>query len=167
MKKTMNLPMEELKNKTIEALDDRGVTLNDLGDLVYFLQGSYFDDLTMDDCIDSIEKVLSKREVCHAVLTGIAMDVAGENGDLEEPLLSIVRNDDKLFGVDETLPLSILNIYGSISLTNFGYLDRVKTGIIGELDSSEERVNTFLDDIVAALAAAASARLAHTFNHHE
>ena len=167
MKKTTNIPMEELKSKTIEALNNRGVNLTDLGELVYFLQGNYFKDLTIDDCIESIEKVLNKREVCHAVLTGIAIDKACENGLLDEPLQRIIATDDKLYGVDETLPLSILNIYGTIGLTNFGYLDRVKTGIIGELDTSSERVNTFLDDIVAALAAAASARLAHTYISHE
>ena len=167
MKETMNVPMEELKKATIDALDNRGVSLKDLGELVYFLQGSYFNELTIEECIYSVEKVLSKREVCHAVLTGISLDIACEKQELKEPLLTIVQNDDKLFGVDETLPLSILNIYGSISLTNFGYLDRVKAGIIGELDSSEDRVNTFLDDLVAALAAAASARLAHTFIRHE
>lgn len=167
MKKTTNIPMDELKSKTIEALNNRGVNLTDLGELVYFLQGNYFEDLTIDDCIESIEKVLSKREVCHAVLTGIAIDTACEKGLLDEPLQKIIATDDKLYGVDETLPLSILNVYGTIGFTNFGYLDRVKTGIIGELDNSNERVNTFLDDIVAALAAAASARLAHTYITHE
>ena len=54
-------------------------------------------------------------------------------------------------------------MYGTIGLTNFGYLDKKKIGIIKELDEKKkvERVTTFADDLVAAIAAAASARIAH------
>ncbi|NLL74840.1 MAG: phosphatidylglycerophosphatase A, partial [Erysipelothrix sp.] len=57
----------------------------------------------------------------------------------------------------------ICNLYGSIALTNFGYIDRVKPGIIGELnDKSSGMCHTFLDDIVGAIAAASASKLAHT-----
>ena len=70
--------------------------------------------------------------------------------------------DDGLFGVDEVLAYGICNIYGSIALTNFGYIDKVKPGIIGKLNERKEGVcNTFLDDIVGALAASAASRMAH------
>ena len=108
--------------------------------------------------------VLSKREVCHAILTGIALDEMAEKNLLEDPLLTIVKNDEGLYGIDEIIPLSIVNIYGSIGLTNFGYLDKEKLGIIKDLDENKNpktEVNTFMDDIVAALAAAAASRLAH------
>ena len=60
------------------------------------------------------------------------------------------------------LALSILNVYGSIGFTNYGYIDRVKPGILKRLnDKSSGEVHTFLDDIVGALAAAAASRLAH------
>ena len=56
-----------------------------------------------------------------------------------------------------------MNVYGSIGLTNFGFLDKEKIGIIKELDCEKgERVNTFLDDLVAAIAAAAVSRIAHS-----
>lgn len=113
-------------------------------------------------CLDSVEAVLQKREVVHAVLTGIEIDLAAERGLLQEPLLSIIKSDEGLYGIDEILPLSIVNLYGSIGLTNFGYLDKKKSGIIDKLDKAKNgTVNTFLDDIVAAIAAAAAARLAH------
>ena len=65
--------------------------------------------------------------------------------------------------IDEIIPLSIVNIYGTIGLTNYGYLDKEKVGIIKELDNKEgKRVNTFLDDLVAAIAAAAASRIAHS-----
>ena len=73
----------------------------------------------------------------------------------------MLRNDDNLYGIDEILSLSIVNVYGSIGLTNFGYLDKLKPGIIGSINDKKNSVNTFLDDIVAAIAAAASARIAH------
>ncbi|MOA53192.1 Phosphatidylglycerophosphatase A [compost metagenome] len=51
-----------------------------------------------------------------------------------------------------------------IGLTSFGYLDKVKPGIIGELNNQENHIHVFLDDLVAGLAAAASARIAHNSN---
>src|SRR5690606_29969661 len=106
--------------------------------------------------------VLSKREVQNAVLTGIHLDIAGENGKLEERLQSIITTDEGLYGVDEILAFPIVNVYGSIGFTNYGYIDKLKPGILKYLnDKSTGKCNTFLDDIVGAIAAAASSRLAH------
>ncbi len=80
---------------------------------------------------------------------------------LPEPLQSIMEADESLYGVDETLALGITNVYGMIGLTSFGYLDKVKPGIIQELNNSATRIHVFLDDLIAGLAAAASARIAH------
>ena len=44
---------------------------------------------------------------------------------------------------------------------SFGYLDKLKIGLVGKLDSDTEAVNTFADDLVAAIAAAAAAKIAH------
>ena len=156
--------MEELINYTREALHNRGVHIGDIADIVFDLQVKYFEGLTIEICRENILAVLNKREVCHAILTGIAIDELAEKDLLKEPLLSIVKNDEGLYGIDEILPLSIVNIYGSIGLTNFGYLDKEKIGIINDLDKgkTDNEVNTFLDDIVAAIAAAAASRLAHS-----
>ena len=70
-------------------------------------------------------------------------------------------SDAGLFGIDEALAMSIANIYGTIGITNFGYLDKMKPGIIGQLDQHPQAVHTFSDDLVGAIAAAAAARLAH------
>lgn len=85
-----------------------------------------------------------------------------QNRNFPEPLQHLVETDEPLYGIDEIIPLSIVNVYGSIGLTNFGYLDKEKIGIIKELDESPDGIHTFLDDIVAALAAAAASRIAHT-----
>lgn len=145
-----------------EWLEKRGVTTDDIADLVYFLQVKYHTNLKIEDCKENVERVLSKREVQNAVLTGIQLDMLAEKGLLEEPLLNIIQRDEGLYGVDEIIALSIVNVYGSIGFTNYGYIDKQKPGILERLNDKEgEMCHTFLDDIVGAIAAAASSRLAH------
>ncbi|MGO4375756.1 phosphatidylglycerophosphatase A, partial [Paenibacillus sp. MCAF20] len=99
--------------------------------------------------------------VQYVLFTGIALDELAEKKLLPEPLQAIMETDESLFGVDETLALGITNVYGMIGLTSFGYLDKVKPGIIRQLNVKGEKIHVFLDDLVAGLAAAASARIAH------
>ena len=104
--------------------------------------------------------------VWHAILVGVELDVLAEKDMLSEPLATLVKSDYGLFGVDEILALSIVNVYGSIGLTNFGYVDKLKPGVIGVLDNEgkkEGRCNTFLDDIVGAIASAAASSIAHRY----
>lgn len=141
---------------------DRGVTIQDIADLVFYLQEKYHPNLLMEDCVHNVERVLCKREVQNAILTGIQLDILAEKGLLEEPLQSIIGIDEGLYGVDEILAFSIVNVYGSIGFTNYGFIDKQKPGILQKLnDKSTGQCHTFLDDIVGAIAAAASSRLAH------
>lgn len=143
-------------------LKERGVEIQDIADLVFYLQEKYHENLQMEDCLDNVERVLSKREVQNAIITGIQLDMLAEKGMLEEPLQSIIATDESLYGVDEILAFSIVNVYGSIGFTNYGYIDKQKPGILAHLnDKSTGKCHTFLDDIVGAIAAAASSRLAH------
>lgn len=143
-------------------IKERGVEIQDIADLVYYLQNKYHENLKMEDCLANVERVLSKREVQNAVITGIQLDILAEKGMLEQPLQSIIARDESLYGVDEILALSIVNVYGSIGFTNYGYIDKQKPGILAHLnDKSTGECHTFLDDIVGAIAAAASSRLAH------
>lgn len=153
--------MEELYQQTLLGLKDKGVELEDIGQLVYDLQKDYVD-IDMDICLENVESVLRKREAIHAVLTALAIDDAVNKGLFPEPIQSIIKEDQGLYGIDEVLALAIVNLYGSIGLTNFGYLDKKKLGIIKDLDERKTaHVTTFTDDIVAAIAAAAASRLAH------
>lgn len=152
-------PIEETARRWIK---ERGVEVQDIADLVYYLQKDYHENLKMEDCLANVERVLSKHEVQNAVITGIQLDMLAEKGMLEEPLQSIIKTDESLYGVDEILALSIVNVYGSIGFTNYGFIDKQKPGILAHLnDKSTGEVHTFLDDIVGAIAAAASSRLAH------
>jgi len=144
-----------------DALAARGISLRDVAGIVLQLQKPYNDRLTIEDCLDSVHAVLEKREVQYVMITGIALDDLAEKKLLPEPLQSLMENDESLYGVDETLALGITNVYGMIGLTSFGYLDKVKPGIIGELNVRTNGIHVFLDDLVAGLAAAASARIAH------
>ncbi len=153
---------KRLKEITLLRLKERNVNIEDIARIVYKMQAVYNKRLTMDMCRESIDKVLGKREMQHAILVGIELDVLTEKKLIREPLLSIIEADEGLFGIDETLAFGSVYGYGSIALTTFGYLDKQKIGILKEIDRKEKgRVNTFLDDIVAAIAAAASGRIAH------
>jgi phosphatidylglycerophosphatase A len=141
---------------------ERGVTIQDIADLVFYLQEKYHPNLEMSECIHNVERVLSKREVQNAILTGIQLDILAEKKLLEQPLQHIIEVDEGLYGVDEILAFSIVNVYGSIGFTNYGFIDKQKPGILQSLnDKSSGKCHTFLDDLVGAIAAAASSRLAH------
>ncbi|MGM0123473.1 low temperature requirement C protein [Enterococcus sp. AZ194] len=159
----MVIQTETLEKKARNLLVERGVGIQDIAELVMFLQKQYIVGLTMDTCIASVDAVLVKREVHNAIITGIQLDILAEEQQLLQPLQNIIEEDEGLYGIDEILALSIVNVYGSIGFTNYGYIDKVKPGILAELNSHEgPRVHTFLDDIVGAIAAAAASRLAHS-----
>ena len=154
---------EKLYDRTIQLLHERGVRISDIGELVMFLQERFIPKLTLEEATQNVRIVLRKREVQNAVMTGIALDKAAEANSLEEPLQKIIAEDEGLYGVDEGLAFSIVNVYGSIGFTNYGYIDRIKPGILAKLNAHEPGIiHTFLDDIVGATAAAAASRLAHS-----
>ncbi|WP_342509033.1 phosphatidylglycerophosphatase A [Sporosarcina sp. FSL K6-2383] len=147
---------------TKAALERRGVTIEAVAEIVFELQQPYNKGLEMAHCIESVEGVLRKRELQHAILVGIELDELAEQGKLSAPLQQIVESDEGLFGVDETIALGAVFTYGSIAVTTFGHLDKNKTGIINELDTKVGRgIHTFLDDLVASIAACAASRIAH------
>ncbi|MFC5451956.1 phosphatidylglycerophosphatase A family protein [Paenibacillus aestuarii] len=145
----------------VQLLQRRGVTIGAIAEIVFKLQRPYNDKLTMEECEDSVRAVLAKREVQYTLYTGIALDELAEKKLLPQPLQTILEADEPLYGVDETLALGIVHVYGMIGLTSFGFLDKEKTGIIRTLNDNKAAVHVFLDDLVCGLAAAASARIAH------
>lgn len=154
---------DALEEKARQLLKERGVTIEKIAELVHYLQVGYFKELDMETCIHNVNRVLSKREVQHAILTGIQLDILAEEKKLMEPLQDIIQRDEGLYGIDEIIAFSIVNVYGSIGFTSYGYIDKQKPGILEKLNSHENgQVHTFLDDIVGAIAAAASSRLAHS-----
>lgn len=151
-----------MKTQALTLLDERGVPLERIAELVMHLQNKYIPDLEFAECLENVQAVLEKREVQNAIVTGIEIDKLAEQGLVSQPLQSVLMNDEGLYGIDEILGLSIVNLYGTIGFTNYGYLDKSKPGIIAELNSKDgQHCHTFLDDIVCAIAAAAASRIAH------
>jgi len=125
--------MDAIEKRARQLLKERGVELEDIADLVYYLQNKYHENLRMEDCLENVNRVLSKREVQNAIITGIELDILAEKGLLSEPLLTTLLNDEGLYGVDEIIALSIINVYGSIGFTNYGYIDKQKPGILEKI----------------------------------
>lgn len=157
---------DESSAYVIDYLREKGIEVNDLAEMVYEIQKDYIVGLNIKDITFALNRVLGKREVLFPMITGIQLDKLCQSNKLDEPLQSIIKYDYGLYGVDETLALSMTNQYGTIALTSFGYLDKVKNGVAKMLDEKQKEskgkvVNTFLDDIVSAIVANASAFLAH------
>jgi phosphatidylglycerophosphatase A len=151
--------------KCVNLLSERGVQLDDIAELVEILQGKYHPEVTRSQILEIIRGVIGKREVQHAILTGIAIDKAAEcqNPSCMDPdLVKLLMKDWSLYGIDEVLAYGICNLYGSIALTNFGYIDREKPGILKTINQHGPHCNVFLDDIVGAIAASAASKIAHT-----
>ncbi|UJF32044.1 phosphatidylglycerophosphatase A family protein [Paenibacillus hexagrammi] len=154
---------EDYTKKNLDLLLSRGVQLEDMVDILDQLQRPYNPDMERSLCEEHILAVLRKQQTFHAIQMGVKIDTAVENKEFSEQYNHIVGRDEGLFGVDESIATAVPLMYGTIALTNFGYLDKEKIGIIKELDSDhgEGKCNTFIDDIVCGIVAAACGRLAH------
>lgn len=149
----------------IDYFTEKNITIEDIASITYGMQRQYVPELQESEAVDAVIDVLHKREVLNNAMVGIALDQLASKELLPQPLQSIVENDSGVFGVDELLAEGgISGIYGKIATTNFGYLDREKHGILKRLDTVKGKgINTFLDDIIAAVAAAAGSKIAHKY----
>ena len=147
----------------VGRLKERGVNLDDLAKIVYETQVDFEPELTLEYCQTVLVDTMHKRELLNTAMVALELDRLTEEGKVNEPLASIIKNDAGVFGVDETLALQIANIYGTIGTTNFGYFDRVKSGIIAKFDRDGVHVNTFIDDLLAAIVAAVCGKIAHKY----
>ncbi len=145
----------------VDELNRHGVELMDIAQIVYDLEKDFLPALTVADYCAEVENVMHKRELLNNAMVGLQLDKLATAGLLDAPLQAIIANDAGVFGVDETLASGIANLWGSIGITNYGYVDHTKPGIIGQLDNSGTTVNTFIDDLVGAIAAAVAGKLAH------
>jgi phosphatidylglycerophosphatase A len=162
-KQKMNRDFYEL---CVELIESRGVALREIAEITFDLQKTYLGGITIEDAEKAVRAVLHKREAQFAIMTGLELDRLSEEGHLQGPIADIIKQDFSLYGVDEILALSVVNVYGSIGLTNFGYLDKAKNGVIRAIDEKSrnpEQVNTFFDDLICAIAAAAASKMAHQF----
>lgn len=158
---------DEMLQMNIKTLKERGVEIAEIAQITYDQQSRYTKDISMALCLESVEKVLSLRDPFHFIQLAAELDRLVEEKAFRSPMQEILHDDLGLFGIDETLGLDLAGLYGTIGQTNFGDIDVNKGGIISKLneDGKKEGVShTFLDDIVGAIAAAASTRVAQVVN---
>lgn len=161
---------EEMEKLNIEKLLERGVKVEDIAEVAYNQQKKYNPTPNMDECISSVRKILSLRDVFHLVQLGAEIDRLAEEGLLHGPIQDIINYDLGVFGVDEIFGLDIARLYGAIGQTNFGDIDVNKPGIVARLNEDGKKNNcchTFLDDIVGAIAAAATTRVSQIVSETE
>ena len=169
MKPKVFFSREEMKQLNIERLLERGVNVEEIAKIAFKQQSRYNDNISMSQCIESVQKILSYRDIFHIVQLGIEIDRLTEEGLFRSPIQDIMRADLGMFGIDEIFGLDIASYYGVIGQTNFGDIDVNKPGIVRELneEGKTDKCHTFLDDIVGAIAAAASTRVAQIISEEE
>lgn len=167
MPKKLVYTREEMFNFNVETLKRRGVTIDDIAKITFRQQSKYINDIDYKLCVESVEKILTFRDVFHYVQLGAEIDRLAEDKLFKGPIQDIIFYDLGVFGIDETFGLDVAGTYGTIGQTNFGDIDVNKYGIVDELNvkgMKEGVCHTFLDDIVGAIAAAASTRVAQIIN---
>jgi len=176
MKKTkLVFSRDEMQMLNIETLKSRGVKVEDIAKIAWNQQSKYTKDIPFSVAVDSVMKILTYRDIFHYIQLGAEIDRLAEEKAFKGPIQDILFYDLGLFGIDEVLGLEIAGTYGAIGKTNFGDIDVNKPGIVYELNEAGKNINgeepkpnakvhTMLDDIVGAIAASASTRIAQVMN---
>jgi len=161
---------KEMTKLNVSKLKERGISVESIAEIAYKQQSRWLDTIKMSDCLESVYKVLSLRDTFHMVQLGAEIDRLCEAEMFEGPIQDILMEDLGVFGVDEVFGINLSSIYGAIGQTNFGDIDVNKPGIVDELNTlgkQEGICHTFMDDIVGAIAAAASIRVAQIVNENK
>jgi phosphatidylglycerophosphatase A len=162
---------EEMFLLNVQKLEERGVKVSDIAVIAFRQQSKWKPDISLQECTDSVNKILSLRDVFHILQLGAEIDRLTEEKAFRGPIQAILATDLGMFGIDELFGLEIGGLYGTIGKTNFGDIDVNKPGIIAVLNDMGKHdgktCHTFMDDIVGAIAAAASTRVAQVENELE
>ena len=162
---------EEMLRMNIEKLLERGVSMEQIAEIAFKQQSKWKPDISYGECLESVEKILSLRDVFHLLQLGAEIDRLTEAEAFQGPIQAILASDQGMFGIDELFGLELAGLYGTIGKTNFGDIDVNKPGIVSKLNDAGKKnkgaCHTFMDDIVGAIAAAASTRVAQIENEIE
>ena len=166
---TNDVPFTESETTTkviSEHFERLGITVAKMAEIVYRDQKPYIDNLTEREASWAVSRVLNKTEFQDGLLVAIHLDKVAQMFNLmreHDPLMERLITDHPNFGADEHLAMSLAGLYGSIATTNYGYIDKTKPGIVGELNDmgkSGEYVTTMMDDMIGVIIASAEAKLA-------
>lgn len=159
---------EEMYYLNVKKLEERGVKLSDIAEIAFRQQSRWKPEISYQECLESVQKILSLRDVFHLLQLGAEIDRLTEEKAFHGPIQEVLASDLGLFGIDELFGLELAGLYGTIGKTNFGDIDVNKPGIISILNDMGKHdakvCHTFMDDIVGAIAAAASTRVAQVEN---
>lgn len=158
-------PDREIWEYVDQEFAKRDISLAMIAQHAYDHQVQFNPGITIDEAQMAVGKVLKKREVLNALLVALTLDNLANEHKLPEPLQTIIAEDNPYFGVDEMLAINgIAQLYGSIAVSNFGYLDVHKSSTARRLDQNQKnggRIATMLDDCISAIQACAEGYLAH------
>ena len=104
---------KEMLSLNIDILKKRGVSVESIAEIAYHQQKRYSPDVTFELCVESVEKLLSLRDIFHHVQLAAEIDRLAEIGAFEGPIQDIIFEDLGLFGVDEVLGLDVAGTYGT------------------------------------------------------
>ena len=99
---------QEMFKLNRDRLLERGVTIQDIAEIAFNQQSRYNKDITMNICIESVEKVLTYRDIFHMVQLAIEIDRLTEEGAFRSP--SRHKKADLGMFVDEYLVLTLHHI---------------------------------------------------------
>jgi len=162
---------DEMFAMNVEILKQRGVAIDEIAKIAFMQQSKWNPNISYLECKESVEKILSLRDVFHILQLGAEIDRLTEQKAFKGPIQEIMASDLGMFGIDELFGLELAGMYGTIGKTNFGDIDVNKPGVVARLNEDgkgdKPACHTFLDDIVGAIAAAASTRVAQIENELE
>ncbi|MBN2604454.1 MAG: phosphatidylglycerophosphatase A [Bacilli bacterium] len=162
---------EEMLELNIKTLKERTVTVEEIAEVAYRQQAKWSPEASMKEAIESVEKILSLRDTFHLLQLGAEIDRLTDTKMIQGPIYDILKSDLGMFGIDELFGLELAGLYGTIGKTNFGDIDVNKPLVVSRLNDVGKDGNgmchTFMDDIVGAIAAAASTRIAQIINEDE
>ena len=158
--------MAQSKMEYINArFDELGISRLELAQEVLKEQTRHNPWMTLEDAYEAVEAVIRKREMQHALVTALTIDELADKKMLSEPMQSIIADDNPLYGIDETIALGTAGLFGTIAVTNFGFLDREKTDLAKKLNDEQKaggHITTMTDDLVSLIIASAEGKVAHS-----
>lgn len=162
---------EEMLEMNIKTLKDRTVEVDEIVEVAFNQQAKWNKNIALADVKESVLKILSLRDTFHILQLGAEIDRLTDEGLFQGPILDVLKADLGMFGIDELFGLELAGMYGTIGKTNFGDIDVNKPLVVDRLNGEGKEAggmcHTFLDDIVGAIAAAASTRVAQITNEEE
>ena len=160
--------MAQSKMEYINArFEELGISRLELAQEVLKEQTRHNPWMTLEDAYEAVEAVIRKREMQHALVTALTIDELADKKMLSEPMQSIIADDNPLYGIDETIALGTAGLFGTIAVTNFGFLDREKTDLAKKLNDEQKsggHITTMTDDLVSAIIASAEGKVAHSIH---